>query len=360
MNQTTTQPISVIDPVNKAFEKTRLILFSPFDIGKWFALGFCAWLAFLGEGGGGSGGGGDGGGRPQFPSKHEVRHFFEANMHWILPMALTIAVIILVITLGLLFLRCRGKFMFLNGVARNTDLIIQPWKDYAAQANSLFLFKLCVGLLYMVCMIPIVIGWLVVLVPIIHAHEAGQLLAAAIGMICLLASVTILLGMAFGIISKLTEHFVVPVMYIHRLRCLEAWKIFWGLLKDNLWQFFIFLLFYMVLFIGFMAIFAALGFATCCCFCCFTAIPYIGTVLLLPFYVFLRSYSALYLAQYGPQWDVFAASAVAPQVVPTPAPYLEPTLSSEPTEPTEPTLPSDSTPPTPPKTPDPGFYDPNL
>lgn len=353
MNQITTQRISVIDPISKAIEKTGQILFSPFDIGKWFSLGFCAWLAFLGEGGGGTGGGGDGRGRPHAPSMHEARHFIEANMYWLLPLGLSILAVGLVIGLGLLFLRCRGKFMFLNGVARNTDLIVQPWKDYAAQANSLFLFKLCVGLVYLACMIPLVIGWVVVLIPIIHSHTAGQLLAATIGMIGLLASVTLLVGIVFGIISKLTEHFVVPVMYIHRLRCMEAWRMFWGLLKDNLGRFFIYLLFYLVLFIGFVAIFAAMGFATCCCFCCITVIPYIGTVLLLPFYVFLRSYSALYLAQYGPQWDVFAASAVAPQGVPSPAPDLEPTLSSEPIQPAEPT------PPTPPSHPEPGFYDPN-
>ncbi len=350
MNQMTTQTISVIDPIGKAFDKTKQILFSPFDIGKWFALGFCVWLAFLGEGGGGNGGGGGdgGGGRPHAPSMHEVRNFIEANMYWLLPLGLTILVVGLVIGLGLLFLRCRGKFMFLNGVARNTDLIVQPWKDYASQANSLFLFKLCVGLIYAACMIPLIIGWIVVIIPIIQAE---QLLVAALGMICLLASVTILVGLAFTTISKLTEHFVVPVMYIHHLRCMEAWKIFWGLLKNNLGRFVLYLLFYLVLMMGFAAFFVALAVVTCCCFCCITAIPYIGTVLLLPFYVFFRAYSALYLAQYGPQWDVFAVSVVAPQVVPTPPPYIEPTLSSEPLPPT---------PPTPPSNPEPGFYDPNL
>ncbi|MEN6308476.1 MAG: hypothetical protein ABFD91_12045 [Anaerohalosphaeraceae bacterium] len=354
MNQITTQTISVIDPVGKAIDKTKQILFSPFDIGKWFALGFCAWLAFLGEGGGGNGGGGGGdggGGSPHAPSVPEIRHFLEANMYWLLPVGLTILLVVVLITLVLLWLRCRGKFMFLNGVARNTDQIVVPWKNYANHGNSLFLFKLCVGLIYAACMIPLIIGWIVVIIPI---TQAEQLLVAAIGMICLLTSVTLLLGLTFTIITKLTEHFVVPVMYIHQLRCMEAWRMFWGLLKNNLWRFFVYLLFYLSLVIGFGALFITLGIVTCCCFCCITAIPYIGTVLLLPFFVFLRSYSALYLAQYGPQWDVFAVSVVAPQVVPTPPPYIEPTLSSEPIEPTPPT------PPTPPSNPDPGFYDPNI
>jgi hypothetical protein len=52
--------ISVIEPVSKAIEKTKEILFRPFDLKKWCVIGFCAWLATLGEGGGGGGNGGGG------------------------------------------------------------------------------------------------------------------------------------------------------------------------------------------------------------------------------------------------------------------------------------------------------------
>ena len=41
--------ISVIDPVSPAIERTKLVLFQPFDLGKWFKLGFCAFLATLGD-----------------------------------------------------------------------------------------------------------------------------------------------------------------------------------------------------------------------------------------------------------------------------------------------------------------------
>ena len=45
-------PISVTEPVSLAMKKTKEILFAPFNAGKWFTLGFCAWLAYLGSGGG--------------------------------------------------------------------------------------------------------------------------------------------------------------------------------------------------------------------------------------------------------------------------------------------------------------------
>jgi hypothetical protein len=45
---------------------------------------------------------------------------------------------------------------------------------------------------------------------------------------------------------------------------------------------------------------------TCCCAACIFVIPYIGTVAMLPLFVFRRAYSAYYLQQYGDEFDVFA------------------------------------------------------
>ena len=55
--------ISVTDPIGRAINRAKYITFQPFDIGKWFVLGFIAWLAALGEGGGFGGGGNFPGGR---------------------------------------------------------------------------------------------------------------------------------------------------------------------------------------------------------------------------------------------------------------------------------------------------------
>ncbi len=47
--------ISVVDPVIPAIERVKTILFRPFDLGKWFVIGFCAWLAGQTRPGGGGG-----------------------------------------------------------------------------------------------------------------------------------------------------------------------------------------------------------------------------------------------------------------------------------------------------------------
>lgn len=301
MNGTSNIQVSVIEPVGKALEKTKQILFSPFEWSKWFAIGFCAWLAFLGEGGGGGNGGGrHGGGGPDF---EHIRHFIESNLYWIIPVGIIVLFIVVAICLGLLWLRSRGKFMFLYCVAKNKAEVVYPWTEYAREANSLFLFKIALWLASMVCVIPILIGWIVVIIPITRDE---RFLPSAIGIIAALTLITLLVIIVFGIIIKFTEDFVVPVMFIHRISCIEAWKRTGNLLKANIGRFVLFILFTIVLSLAIGTILVAAAIATCCCACCLMMLPYLGTVFLLPIFVFKRSYTALYLAQYGPQWNVFA------------------------------------------------------
>ena len=75
---------------------------------------------------------------------------------------------------------------------------------------------------------------------------------------------------------------------------------------------------------------AAAGLATCCVGFLFLALPYVGQVILLPVYVTFRGLGPEFLAQFGPDYDVFAVAvpqgggAVPPTppapVAPPPAP----------------------------------------
>ena len=68
--------VSVTSPISPAIDRVKRQLFQPFDAGKWFVVGFCAWLAHLGENGGGTGfnwsSGHHGGGGGNF--RHELQH----------------------------------------------------------------------------------------------------------------------------------------------------------------------------------------------------------------------------------------------------------------------------------------------
>ena len=127
--------ISVAEPVSPALERVKQLLFRPFDLGKWFTIGFCAWLAGLGEsGGGGFYTGYNNGFNQSSQSGTSLRHVLEqvrdyvmANLYWLVPVVVT--AVILLLTLGILFLwlNCRGKFMFLHCVALNRAEVLEPW-----------------------------------------------------------------------------------------------------------------------------------------------------------------------------------------------------------------------------------------
>jgi hypothetical protein len=64
------------------------------------------------------------------------------------------------------------------------------------------------------------------------------------------------------------------------------------------------------------------GGAATCATCCLAALPYIGTVILLPVFVCLRAYGLLFIRQFGPDYDVWAAIPAATSPTSTEPPPL--------------------------------------
>jgi hypothetical protein len=100
-----------------------------------------------------------------------------------------------------------------------------------------------------------------------------------------------------------------PIMYLHAANCTQAWHMLLDLLSWNQGRFVLYVLFQIFLRVAMATLIVGAACVTCGCACCFFAIPYVGTVVLLPIFAFERSYSAYYLAQYGPQFNVFAPPA---------------------------------------------------
>ena len=140
MSQTKTSNISVIEPISLAINKTRDMLFNPFDRGKGFVIGFCAFLAMLGEAGGpyGTFGGGHGGGGRSGMSGSQAW----SSIAPLLPFIILLVVAGLVIGIGLAvlfaWLRGRGQFMFIDCIAKNVAHVVKPWHEYQREGNSLF------------------------------------------------------------------------------------------------------------------------------------------------------------------------------------------------------------------------------
>jgi hypothetical protein len=321
--------ISVTEPVSPALERVKTMLFKPFDLGKWFTIGFCAWLAFLGEGGSGGGGfnnafsnkfnGNNSGpaGDSLRHGYHQARDYVVNNLDWIIPAAAGAMILLLALWLLILWLSSRGRFMFLHCVALDKAEVAEPWNKFEREANSLFWFRLVMGLIGTVLMLPMLAGIALMIVRMVLRGEpdAGSIMiAAGLGLIFFL------LAIVFALINKFTEDFVVPILFLRGGKCLAAWREFWGLLADNAGLFTLYILFQIVLGMAIGIIVFGAIIITCCIAGCLMAIPYLGTVLLLPVLVFKRSYPLYFLRQFGPGYDVFPPPPPAPLVTGLPPP----------------------------------------
>jgi hypothetical protein len=312
--------ISVTEPVSPALERVKTMLFKPFDLGKWFTIGFCAWLAFLGEGGGGGGfnnafninnsnNSGPAGDSLRH-GYHQARDFVLDNLDWIIPVAAAAVILLLALWLVILWLSSRGQFMFLHCVALDKAEVGEPWSKFEREANSLFWFRLVLGLIGMILILPMLAGIAVIIVRMVLRGEPDAAdIMMAVGLALLFFAATIV----FALIHKFTTDFVVPIQFVRGGKCLAAWREFWGLLADNAGLFTLYILFQIVLAVA-IYIIVLVAFLLTCCFCCLALLPYIGTVLLLPVLVFKRSYPLYFLRQFEPGYDVFPPAPSAPPV----------------------------------------------
>jgi hypothetical protein len=101
---------------------------------------------------------------------------------------------------------------------------------------------------------------------------------------------------------SLIANFMTPVMYRRRCRAYEAFRAVIKLIAANPGEILLYWLFLIVL--GLAS--ALVACVVTCATCCITAIPYVGTVILLPVFVLLRSFSLLFIRQFGPDYDVWA------------------------------------------------------
>ncbi len=298
--------ISVIEPVGLAVERVKTILFKPFELGKWFTIGFCAWLALLGQSG------------PHFnfPFKNlrhpgsrlgQVQNVFSEHLLLIIVLGSVGLLIGLAIMITLVWLSSRGRFMFIYCISGNKAEVKTPWHKFRKPANSLVVFKLVAGLVVFVCfaLFAIIIGLMII--PLI-GNGACPRIAEIVAIVCL-SLIMVLLGLASALFFKFTNDFVIPIMYLRGCSCIEAWRQFGQMLSSRKGAFVLYILFQIVIAMAIGMILLALVLGTCCCAACFMAIPYIGIVLMLPVFVFKQAYVLYYLRQFGPAFDIFAVPA---------------------------------------------------
>lgn len=311
--------IEIFAPFSAAIDLTKLILFQPFDIAKWLTIGFAAFLSNL------AGGAGNFNFGRKFPTSGDWKYkstshdFVNAGATWpawVWPLLIVCAIVFVAIVLALLWVGSRGKFIFADCVVRNRGAIVEPWKEFRREGNSYCRFLLLVGLLVM---LAIGVAAAPFLIPF-ALHGDWPTGVAVVLTACSLGIIALLVALWLHLVSR----FMIPIMYRQRCDATRAFRESSHLVMQHLGPVLLYLLFSVVLAMAFLAIACVLT----CVTCCITAIPYVGTVILLPVYVFFMAYLLLFLRQFGPEFDVWAS--VAPV---EPAPALIDPPSVPPTEP---------------------------
>ena len=294
---------SYSEPLDHAWFRMKSILFRPFDLGRWFVLGFTAWLAQLATGY--SGGASekfrvsDQWDEPSFQGwvsgvEDAVRAFFDHP--WAVLLIGLGLVVGLLFWLLILWLSSRGQFMFLDNLVHSRTEVKAPWSDFGNQGDSLFLWQVVYSLIVFVVLGAVAVVGFLFLYPVMTLEPS----TAAVVPLAILAGTTgFILIVTLVFVEFFLTQFIVPIMYRHRLSTMDAWRRFLPVFRENPGGFVVFGLLYFVIMVVGWILFMVAGVVTCCIGLVLLVIPYIGTVVSLPLATFGRYFSLEYLGQFG-------------------------------------------------------------
>lgn len=237
---------------NSAFKHANKICFKPFNLSKWFKLGFINMLI----GGGGASGfsfNSGGGGSSTTPSGHtgKAPEAFNKISAWIKDhqslFAASIGILVLLFigfVLFLMWLYSIFNFIFIDNVIKNQASIREPYHKLKPKGWSYFWWAIGFSAIVL-SILGITVGVPAVLLIWLKPHMAIVILGV---IYCIMAFISILV--ISTIISILTHDFVLPVMYLENVKILAAWKKYIPTLKAHVGQTIIYLLLKIVIAIG--------------------------------------------------------------------------------------------------------------
>ncbi|MBN1822228.1 MAG: hypothetical protein JXR31_12300 [Prolixibacteraceae bacterium] len=304
-------------PLSKGWDRMKKALFQPFDLGKWFTLGFTAFLATLADCQGGNGGGNSYSG-DNYTDWDELFNFPSVAWEWLInhPLYFNLIIIGLVILflIGFIFiwLSSRGKFMFLDNVVYDRAEVKKPWFEYRKEGNSLFLWRLAFGLIAMAVFILFFIYCFNTARKIHYEDIYG---VTKFWMITKMVLIFLGLIIISGLIKTYLDHFVVPVMYKKRISALKGWSVFLRLFGRHFGHFILYALFTFILGIAVFICVILAALLTCCLGFILLIIPYINAVVLLPVHYLFRAFSIEFLEQFGEEFKLFPVDQTNIQII---------------------------------------------
>ena len=300
--------IAYLEPFERAWERMKLALFRPFDLHKWFVVGFNAFLAGLAEsrnGSVGEKGRGDMTFREFLDLPNRAWAWLTSHPGWAIAIGV-LALVAIAVIVALLWLSSRGKFMFLDNVVHNRAEIAKPWREFRKEGDSLFFWRLVFGFVAIAIFIAFAVFFFV---GARELYETGLGQGLPVLLLVGLGLTFLLLLIVIGYISLFLNDFVVPIMAKERIPAVAAWRRFLPLLGRHPFQFILYGIIIFLLYILFVIGVLVAGVVTCCIGWLLLVIPYIGTVVTLPVWYTFRAFSLEYLAQFGPEYRLFPEPA---------------------------------------------------
>jgi hypothetical protein len=290
--------------LSAGYGRMKNALFNPFDLKKWFIVGFTAFLAGLLDGGGN---GGNSAGRGNVDDFADVLEAPYMAWNWLLDNPNWT----ILIGFGVLFLfaflvvvtwvSSRGKFMFLDNIVHDRALIKQPWFEYKNEGNSLFIWRMFYGLFCFALVIMFLYNvWQAAYNMYYDDYSFPWMFFIRKGLLF------ILMILVLSYIELMLNAFVITLMYKHRIAVTKAWSTFLTLHWAHLMPFILFSLLWLVLSIGVFILVVLAGLLTCCFGFLLLIIPYINSVVLLPISYTLSSFNLYFFAQFGEKYNVFS------------------------------------------------------
>lgn len=299
--------IRYVETLQRGWNRMEKALFHPFDINKWFVVGFTAFLAGLMDFNSSYSGGYDR--SPDIPLDDEdwlnaPAHAWEWLMEhaWWFGLIIGGMVVLIIILLVLTWISSRGKFMFLDNVIHNRGKVREPWNKYGSLGDSLFVWRLIFGLVtFGIFIIASIFSFVWIRNMIVGDFSVAAKIWIGIG----LGLQFLVLIVVISYIALFLTDFVVPIMYKDNLSATKAWVVFLRIFNSNPGHFLLYGLFRLALGILLFFVILMFGFLTCCVGFVLLIIPYIGSVILLPVSYTFRAFSVEYLEQFGDDLKFF-------------------------------------------------------
>lgn len=283
-------------PIGTAYERMVGNLFRPFDIGKWFTLGFSAFLSTLLDGSSNSFNYSD---MHQIDSEEHIRWFVDFGLAFWMLVSAAVIFLMAVILLVLMWLGMRGHFMLVDNVRQNQDLVVSPWKRWADASNGFFLVFGTVFLVWWAGFAIMMLAGLNWAWPYLESQTFPGFPAFAPWLFIVIGWALLLIPVNLYLFYL--KEFGIPIAIREQCGVVVANRRLLALMTNNLLDMFVYALLRFAIGVACFIISLLAG----CLTCCIGFLPYISAVITLPLFVYRVHFTLECLRQFGPEFDLY-------------------------------------------------------